>query len=72
VIGAEELIIPASLSTSKGKRHWPNDPRSELASIGWAIWARVGKNRLEYGRVGILEFEELPEPAVQTPAVFKD
>ena len=37
-----------------------------------AIWARVRKNRLEYWRVGILEFEELPEPAVQTLAIFKD
>jgi hypothetical protein len=37
-----------------------------------AIWARVRKNRLEYRRVGILEFEELPEPVVQTLAIFKD
>lgn len=37
-----------------------------------AIWARVRKGRLEYWRVGELEFEEIAEPAVQTLAIFRD
>jgi hypothetical protein len=37
-----------------------------------AIWARIHMNRVEYWRVGILEFEEVAEPAVQTLAIFKD
>jgi hypothetical protein len=37
-----------------------------------AIWVQIRRNRLEYGRVGILEFEEVAEPAVQTLAIFRD
>lgn len=37
-----------------------------------AIWARIRKGRLEYGKVGELEFEEVAEPAVQTLAIFRD
>jgi hypothetical protein len=50
------------------------EPPFFLIALGalLAIWARVRKNRLEYRREGVLEFEELPEPAVQTLAIFKD
>jgi hypothetical protein len=37
-----------------------------------AIWARVRKGRLEYWHAGELEFEEIPEPAVQTLAIYRD
>jgi hypothetical protein len=37
-----------------------------------AIWARIHWNRVEYWRVGILEFEEVAETAVQTLGIFKD
>jgi hypothetical protein len=37
-----------------------------------AIWLRVRKGRLEDLEIGKLEFEELPEPAVQTLSIFRD
>ena len=49
-------------------------PRSALGLfiILLAIWLRVRKGRLEDLEIGKLEFEELPEPAVQTLSIFRD
>jgi hypothetical protein len=49
-------------------------PRSALGLfiILLAIWLKVRKGRLEDLEVGKLEFEELPEPAVQTLSIFRD
>ena len=49
-------------------------PRSALGLfiILLAIWLRVRKGRLEDLEIGRLEFEELPEPAVQTLSIFRD
>jgi len=37
-----------------------------------AIWLKVRKGRLDDLDIGRLEFEELPEPAVQTLSIFRD
>jgi hypothetical protein len=49
-------------------------PRSALGLfiILLAIWLKVRKGRLEDLEIGKLEFEELPEPAVQTLSIFRD
>ena len=49
-------------------------PRSALGLfvILLAIWLKVRKSRLEDLEIGKLEFEELPEPAVQTLSIFRD
>jgi hypothetical protein len=49
-------------------------PRSALGlfAILLGIWLTVRKRRLEDLEIGKLEFEELPEPAVQTLGIFRD
>ena len=49
-------------------------PRSTLGLfiILLAIWLKVRKGRLDDLEIGKLEFEELPEPAVQTLGIFRD
>jgi hypothetical protein len=49
-------------------------PRAALGLfvILLAIWLKVRKSRLEDLEIGKLEFEELPEPAVQTLSIFRD
>jgi hypothetical protein len=37
-----------------------------------AIWLKVRKGRMDDLDIGRLEFEELPEPAVQTLSIFRD
>jgi hypothetical protein len=37
-----------------------------------AVWFRVRKGRLENWQIGKLEFEELPEPVVQTLSILRD
>ncbi|MBZ5594090.1 MAG: hypothetical protein LAP39_17760 [Acidobacteriia bacterium] len=49
-------------------------PRSTLGLfiVLLAIWLKVRKGRLDDLEIGKLEFEELPEPAVQTLSIFRD
>jgi hypothetical protein len=43
-----------------------------LFGLMLAVWFRVRLGRLENWKVGKLEFEELPEPAVQTLSILRD
>ena len=47
---------------------------SALALLGvmLAVWLKVRSGRLENWKIGKLEFEELPEPAVQTLSILRD
>jgi hypothetical protein len=49
-------------------------PRTALGlfAVLLAIWLRTRKGRREDLEIGKLEFEELPEPAVQTLGIFRD
>jgi len=49
-------------------------PRTALGlfAVLLAIWLKVRKGRLDDLEIGRLEFEELPEPAVQTLSIFRD
>jgi hypothetical protein len=49
-------------------------PRTALGLFAalLAIWLRTRKGRREDLEIGKLEFEELPEPAVQTLGIFRD
>ena len=37
-----------------------------------AVWYKVRRGRLENWQIGKLEFEELPEPVVQTLSILRD
>jgi len=43
-----------------------------LFAVMLAVWFKVRLGRLENWKVGKLEFEELPEPAVQTLSILRD
>jgi hypothetical protein len=43
-----------------------------LFGVMLAVWFKVRLGRLENWKVGKLEFEELPEPAVQTLSILRD
>jgi hypothetical protein len=43
-----------------------------LFAVMVAVWLKVRSGRLENWKIGKLEFEELPEPAVQTLSILRD
>jgi hypothetical protein len=43
-----------------------------LFAVMVAVWLKVRSGRLENWKIGKLEFEELPEPVVQTLSILRD
>jgi len=69
------IAVGVYVSMLSGVVNWAlQGPRTVLGLFAalLAIWLKMSKGRREDLEIGKLEFEELPEPAVQTLGIFRD